>query len=204
SAPPNVVGERLQGQLLGDLGLADERARAAPADEVALADEPVESGAHGQPGDAEVGAQLSLGRDRLADPQLLDEIEHLVARLALFRHLVKTTSSRMAASRGASAARRLVPVFGSKKWKRCGSTASRRRLPIAALVRGSTRALKSAFSSTMRVASSALASSASEVIRGASTWKNAWTSEPSSSSTSTSTSIRGISGGANVASSKLS
>ena len=40
----------------------------AAAHQVALADELVERGADGQPGDAEVGAELPLGRNRIADP----------------------------------------------------------------------------------------------------------------------------------------
>src|SRR5207237_10220514 len=114
-------------------------------------------------------AQLPLGGDRLAHAGLLDQVEDAVAGLGLLRHVVKTTSGSAAAG---SPARRLFPVFGSKKWKRAGSTARRRRLPTSAFVRGSTRALKSAFSSARSVASSSLAStSASAVLRGASTWK---------------------------------
>ena len=111
----HVVGEGRERQLLRDLRLADERARAAAADEVALADEVVEGGADGQPRDAEVGAELPLGRDRVADAELLDEVEDTVSRLALLRHVVKTTSSRAAGSCGGSpAASSVLPVFGSK------------------------------------------------------------------------------------------
>src|SRR5919198_1992394 len=202
AAAAHVVREGRQRQLLGDLRLADEGAGAAPPHEVALADELVEGGADGQARDAEVCAQLPLRGDGLAHAELLDQVEHAVASLGLLRHVVKTTSGSGGAGVTAS---RLFPVLGSKKWKRAGSTARRRRVPISAFVRGSTRALKSAFSSTRSVSSSSLASRASVVeIRGASTWKKTWTSEPSSSSTSISASMRGISGGAKAESSKLS
>ena len=56
---------------------------AAPAHEIALAHELVERGADGQARDAEVGAELPLGRDRAADAEALDQVEDLVARLAL-------------------------------------------------------------------------------------------------------------------------
>jgi hypothetical protein len=51
-APPHVLAERGQGQLLGNLGLADERPGAVPALEVAVADEVVEGGPDGEAGDA--------------------------------------------------------------------------------------------------------------------------------------------------------
>ena len=61
-------------------------AGAAPTDDVPLAREIVERGAKREPRDAEIGAQLSLGRDRLPDLELLDEIEYEIPRLALLRH----------------------------------------------------------------------------------------------------------------------
>ena len=63
----HVVAERGDRHPLRDLRLGDERARAAAAREVALADELVERRADGQPRDAEVDAELPLGRDRVAD-----------------------------------------------------------------------------------------------------------------------------------------
>jgi hypothetical protein len=85
--PPlaHVLAERRHRQLLGDLRLAHERPGAAAPDEVALSDELVEGGAHGQPRDAEVGAELPLGGDRAADAHALDEVEDLVAGLRLLR-----------------------------------------------------------------------------------------------------------------------
>src|SRR5262249_13133893 len=74
-AAPHVVGERGHRELLRDLGLAHERSRSVPANEVPLPDEVVERGANSEPGDAEVRAQLPLGRNRLADGEVLDEIE---------------------------------------------------------------------------------------------------------------------------------
>ena len=86
--PPaaHVVGERRHRELLGDLGLADECPRAVAPHEIALTDEIVERCANGQPGHAEVGAQLPLGRDRVADRELLDEVEDQVSGRCLFRH----------------------------------------------------------------------------------------------------------------------
>ena len=85
-AAPHVVCERRHGELLGDLRLAHERAGAVSADQVALPDEIVEGGAHREPGNAEVRAQLTLGRDRVADGVLLDEVEHEIPGLRLLRH----------------------------------------------------------------------------------------------------------------------
>ena len=56
------------------------------ANEEPFADEVVERRAHRQPGDAEVAAQLTLGRDRLADAELLDEVEHPAPGLGLLGH----------------------------------------------------------------------------------------------------------------------
>ena len=55
-AAPHVVCERRHGELLGDLRLAHERARAVAADQVALPDEIVEGCAHREPRNAEVRA----------------------------------------------------------------------------------------------------------------------------------------------------
>src|SRR5205823_3337294 len=84
---PHVVAEGGDGQLLGDLRVLDVCPAAAPADEVALAREVVERGAHGEPRDAEIGAQLALGGDRRPDAELLNEVEDLPARMALLGHL---------------------------------------------------------------------------------------------------------------------
>jgi hypothetical protein len=85
-APAHVVGERRHRQLLRDLRLADERAGAAAADDVALALEVVERRAHGQSRHAKVRRELALGRDRVAHLELLDEVEDEVAGLALLGH----------------------------------------------------------------------------------------------------------------------
>ena len=69
-----------------DLRLGDERARAAPAHEVALAHELVERGANGQARHAEVETELPLGGNRIADPELVDQLEHPLAGLALLAH----------------------------------------------------------------------------------------------------------------------
>ncbi len=87
SAPPHVLAERGDRQLLGDLRVLDVGAAATPPHEVALPRKVVEGGPHGQPRDAEVGAQLPLRRNRGAHPQLLDQVEHVLARVALLRHL---------------------------------------------------------------------------------------------------------------------
>ena len=66
-APAHVLGERGHRQLLGDLGLADERAAPPLAHEVAVAHEVVQGGPHGQPRHPEIGRELPLRRDRVAD-----------------------------------------------------------------------------------------------------------------------------------------
>jgi hypothetical protein len=86
AATTHVVGERRHRELLRDLGLADECAGTVSAHEIALADEVVQCGADRQPRDAEVGAQLTLRGDRVADRELLDQVEHEVARRRLLRH----------------------------------------------------------------------------------------------------------------------
>src|SRR5437763_9214723 len=86
AARPDLVRERAHRQLLRDLRLAHERARAAPADEAALAHEFVEGCPDREPRDAEVEAELPLGRDRLADRQLVDQVADALARLALLGH----------------------------------------------------------------------------------------------------------------------
>ena len=145
-AAPHVVGERRHRELLGDLRLAHERAGAVSADQVALAHEIVEGGAHREPGNAEVRAQLTLGRDRVADGVLLDEVEHEVARLRLLRHaehrnrppvLVKTrTALTQCAAEAAGASRTArpgtssdAPVSASKKWNRDGIESEANRVP---------------------------------------------------------------------------
>ena len=102
-------------------GSATKVPGAAAARQVALAHELVERGADGQPRDAEIEAEQPLRRDRVADLERLDQLEHLLAGLALLGHAVSVTA------RGSSAARRRAggaPVCGSKNWSRPGSTAS--------------------------------------------------------------------------------
>ena len=106
AAPAHVLAERREGELLGDLRLADEGAAPVPPLEVAVADEVVESGAKGEAGDAEVGAEPAFGGDGLADLELLDQLEHALPGQDLFahpvpmeaqlRHMVKTTSPQSA------------------------------------------------------------------------------------------------------------
>ena len=58
-APPaHVVGERGHRELLGDLGLADERAGPTPPDDVALPREIIESRSKRQSRYPELGAEL--------------------------------------------------------------------------------------------------------------------------------------------------
>jgi hypothetical protein len=76
--------------------------------------------------------------------------------------------------------------------------------PTRPLVAGSTRAVKSESCSARIVVSSLVASRVSIVTRGAATWKNTCESDPSSSSTSTVTSMRGSSVRLNAASSNAS
>ena len=151
-AAAHVLGERGHRQLLGDLRLADERARAAAADEVALAGELVQRGAHGQPRDAEIGAQLALRRDRLADAEVVDQVEDPVAGLGL---LGRTSRPRRAGGSVAASGSSVLPLSGSKKWQsrrvEREVAAARRR---GTLARGSTRALKRALDSCSSAASS--------------------------------------------------
>ena len=79
----HVLGEGGHRQLLGDLRLAHERPAPVPAHEHAVADEIVEGRSDGQARDTEVDAELPLGRDRVADPELLDQVEHPGTRLGL-------------------------------------------------------------------------------------------------------------------------
>ena len=83
ASPPHLLAERGHRQLLRDLRLAHERAAAAPAHQVALADEIVERGPHGQARDAQIDAQLALGGNRRADAELLDQVAYAVAGLTL-------------------------------------------------------------------------------------------------------------------------
>ena len=82
-AAAHLLAERRHRQLLRDLRLAHERAAAAPAHEIALARELVDRRADGQPRDAEILAQLPLGGNRVPRRRALDQVEDLVARLAL-------------------------------------------------------------------------------------------------------------------------
>ena len=93
-APPHVLGERGHRQLLRDLGLADERPAAVTPDEQSLAHELVERGANRQPRHAEIDGQLALRRDRLADAELLDQVEDAVPHLALLRHRLRRFAVR--------------------------------------------------------------------------------------------------------------
>jgi hypothetical protein len=81
----HLLAEGGHRQLLRDLRLADEGAAATAADEIALARKLVDRRPHGEPRDAEVLAQLALRGDRPTDADLLDQVEDLVARLALLR-----------------------------------------------------------------------------------------------------------------------
>src|SRR5262249_34377598 len=83
AAPAHVLGERGHRELLRDLRLADEGAAPAPADEHPLANEVVERCPNGETRHTEVRAELTLGRNGVADGQLLDQIEHTLARLTL-------------------------------------------------------------------------------------------------------------------------
>ena len=106
--------------------------------------EVVERRAHREPGDSEIRAQLALGRDRVADAELLDQVEHAAARLALLRHgsgrgrghgraepdSVRRRGQYQSCGDGCrselvpAASRQRRTVDGSKKWNRDGSTAS--------------------------------------------------------------------------------
>ena len=121
----HVVAERRDVDALGDLRLGDERAGTAPAHEIPLAHELVERGAHGEARDAEIDPELPLRRDRVADAERLDQLEHPLAGLALLR--------QRAARAGAAAASSRAPLSGSKKWKLAGSTARSSSAPTRAL-----------------------------------------------------------------------
>ena len=140
AARAHVVAERGDVDALRDLRLGDERAGAAAAHEVALADELVERGAHGQPRDAEVDAELALGRDRVADARAARSARARCSRVS--RCFVNVRRRAPAAPARLERARR---SSGSKKWKRARvdrelERLRRRARPCAA----STRAVKSA------------------------------------------------------------
>src|SRR5712691_8086194 len=86
ASPPHVLAERGQGQLLGDLRLADECAAAVPPLEVPVADEVVERRPERQTGDAELPAEPTLRGDRLADLELVDQLEDSLSGQDLFAH----------------------------------------------------------------------------------------------------------------------
>src|SRR6478752_762165 len=181
TAAAHVVAERGDVHALRDLGLRDEGPRATPAHEVSLAHEPFESRAHRQPRDTEVETELALGGDRRADLEAVDQLQHLVPRLALLGQCATSSGTPSAASR--------EPVWGSKKWNRRVSTASSTTSPTRAVVRGSTRAANRAWVAGKPPPTAV--SSASAVTGGASTVKKMCASEPSSSSTSTRAEIVG-------------
>ena len=195
--------ERRHRQLLRDLRLAHERARAAAADEVALAHELVERRAHGQPRDAEVGARAaartgSRRRRRAArsarapgrGSRAASSLAAAISRAGAARRLGRRRQQRLAAVSDRRS--------GSRDGIDARARAARRR---GARARGSTRAVKSArrLGQQRRLVRGR---STSAVIGGASTVKNTCASEPSSSSTSTSTVDRRRARRANAASSK--
>ena len=63
--------------------------------EVAVADEIVERSTDGQARDAEVAAETPLGRDRLPDLQLVDELENSLPRRDLCSHPGPYGSTRL-------------------------------------------------------------------------------------------------------------
>jgi len=54
--------------------------------QIAVADQLVEGGPDGEPGDAQLLGQLALGRDRLPDLEGIDEVEHPIASVLLLAH----------------------------------------------------------------------------------------------------------------------
>src|SRR5262249_43438586 len=111
-----------------------------------VADKVVERGPDGQPGDAEIGAQLAFGRNGCAHLEVLDQGEHSLTRLALLGHVTteESVSAMVSVARSCSIASRLAPLSGAKKWNCVGSTATCRGRPTFASIRGSRRALKRA------------------------------------------------------------
>src|SRR5580765_2689918 len=178
AATAHVLREGGHGQLLGDLRLAYERSRAATANEVALARELVQRGSHRQPRDTEVDAELALRRDRLTDAEAVDQVEDPVAGLGLLGHVATGARRGSGAVSGSS----VLPLSGSKKCSRAGSSASSSGSPTWTLARGSTRALNSALDSATSVVSSRPLTSVATA--SASIWKKTCASEPSSSTTS--------------------
>src|SRR5439155_564820 len=81
--PPHVLREGRQGQLLGDLGLGHEGAAAVAPRQVSVADELVDRGPQRQARDAQLLAELPLGRDRLADLERFDEAQDPLPGLVL-------------------------------------------------------------------------------------------------------------------------
>ena len=86
AAAAHVLAERRERELLRDLRVADERAAPVPADKKPVADEVLDRGAQRQPRDAEVAREPSLGRDRLADVEAFDQLEHPLPGLFLLVH----------------------------------------------------------------------------------------------------------------------
>src|SRR5919201_4652733 len=76
-APPaHVLGERGQCKRLGDLWLGHVGATAMPSRQVPLADQLIDGGSNGQPGDTQVVAELPLRWNGVAHAEGLDQVEH--------------------------------------------------------------------------------------------------------------------------------
>ena len=156
-----------------------------------VADEVVERRANGQARDAEVGAELPLGRDRVADAELLDQVEDavrasrsasstVVARChRVGRHRRPSGQDQLcrtgalparAASRNASATPSPDRRNGSGRGRRRASTRPAPRIRV----RGSRRAVKSCARSASRRRVVVLGSPRlGRATRGASTRKKA-------------------------------
>ena len=100
--PPtlHVLGERGHGQLLRDLRLAHERPAAVLSHEQSLAYEVVEGRADREARYAELACELALGRNRVPDVELLDQVEDTAPGLALLRYgLTRSADCRHHVSR---------------------------------------------------------------------------------------------------------
>ena len=86
--------------------------------EITIPDQVVEGGPQRQAGNAEVGRELALGRDRLPNLERLDEVEDAVARLLLLTHARPASGIGLQPNSSAKVKHRFgkwsIPLFTSR------------------------------------------------------------------------------------------
>jgi len=131
AATRHVLGERYDPQPLHVLGPGGVRARALPADEIAVPDQLVERPAEGHPGAAEPDTQLPLGWDRDPGGELLDDVHDRVPQDLVLGMLVGGIGRTC--HRIASGQRSSTPACSRSSWS------AWRRLNLDRIARGEHR-----------------------------------------------------------------